>query len=1032
MFWALGWPPSNLIVAVRLAAKKQWKPIYFDILNNIIQNCKCKNQEAAFAEIAESEQKNMQDLKEILIGNAKLKIREQLLPHLGQTEEANNLKAKFLAYLVWKILILGENTKFNDVSTDTKICIQDTEYEIPDWMKLEREGDVRIKKLHRDHLANTVSGFIGKLLANLLRQVCGLNWKKIIRHTKATLRKNLPLRVTHIFKNLHKAASRIQYCVSSGRWAAAKDKDYRQQVTQAFSMQNHIAQESHFTYHSTSMNPDGRHLAARQLNRSHIFNLCPSETPETKKCGLTGHSAQSQEYTIGSKVTELEETLTFYQKELFFIPEFRWIEIYNQYNIEGFDLLTEIILTGKPIGYTQYPERFIRFFYKLRRTFTIDLFASISYYCNSNIIQIRTDRGRTIAPFLIMSRLHHLVKRLPENYRNSNVPPNLISAMSGISSHAPAFFGPRACLSLSKKYKPIPEDPLFAAEHEVMRAVLPWPHLHTFSISSLLSLGLIDYLDASERKMSIIAMQEADYWLRKENGQLIYTHIAIDPHFMFSVTTGLSPYIAHSQSTRSVFNSALAKSKAELALDQSIQLKTKYEAMYCQFPLAHTLSNVYRNGFLSLSNITPFTAFCSMFGFSNDDAQNLSWPFTRRGAGITTVCRLFRSEKKRKKPNICREAFEKPNPETCTNMKFPHQYNKLLSEGIVPVNTKMECNDVIIGQTTHLRNTLNTNNTIVGSNKKFAMKRKRRDTSIIYPHEESATVSSSLLGINFERTQTARVQTRATRPIAKGDKGHTESSQKGTISYLVKREDSLELANGSGIHIEYYVASQAIFKRMTIAMPIEMLFSTAVALGYTRFSDATSFRKQILNLDELLKVLKRHGFSIHGSKMRCGHTGKMIQAYIFCGFVRYGRLKHMQIDKLHARARGPVNFLTRQPTDGKAKNGGLRFGEMERSCACAYPAACVTHQQTHEVTDAYRVSICPNCHYFAVSPLHIKKSYCQNCKEKKALSIYICYSYKILTQLLMSLLIFPQIHVAKINPPKYYLNQFLQECDLPR
>ena len=118
---------------------------------------------------------------------------------------------------------------------------------------------------------------------------------------------------------------------------------------------------------------------------------------------------------------------------------------------------------------------------------------------------------------------------------------------------------------------------------------------------------------------------------------------------MFSITTGGIPYADHNQSPRNTYASAMAKQKTELAFNQFLQSKTKYESFYCQFPFSHTLSNVYRNGYLSYTNMTPFTALCTMFGFSNDDAQNMSWAFARRGAGLTTVCRLFRSEKKKKK-----------------------------------------------------------------------------------------------------------------------------------------------------------------------------------------------------------------------------------------------------------------------------------------------------------------------------------------------------------------------------------------------
>lgn len=362
-------------------------------------------------------------------------------------------------------------------------------------------------------------------------------------------------------------------------------------------------------------------------------------------------------------------------------------------------------------------------------------------------------------------------------------------------------------------------------------------------------------------------------------------------------------------------------------------------------------------------------------------------------------------------------------------MKHLDQYKKLSDQGIVPVNTGVEYNDVIIGQTTHLRHNLGTT-VVPGTNKKIAIKKKRRDTSLIYPFEQPATVSHSIIGINYEGTQLARLQTRETRFLLKGDKGSTDAGQKATVSFLIENADLLELANGTGLNFEYFVNNQALPKRMTCAMPIEMVFSLAVALGYLRFSEATGFRDQMNNQAELIQVLRKHGFSICGSKIRCGRTGKLIQAFVFCGFVRYAKLKHMQLDKLHSRARGPVNFLTRQPTEGKQKMGGLRFGEMERSCAAAYAAACVTHQLTHEVTDAYRISICPACHYFAVTPAAAKRSYCQKCKERNMLSTNISYSYKILTQLLMSLLIFPQPHMTKLPPPQAHLIESFKDADL--
>ena len=1030
IFWSLGWTPAEMLVAVRMAARKQWKELYYEILNVIIQNCKCKSQEEAFLEIAEVEQKNLSDPKPYLIGSAKLKITQQLLPRLGQSELANNAKARYLGYMIWRILLQGEQVKPNDPSKmEERVTLGCSSFQVPKWMRVERNGEVRIKRKHRDHLANCRSDYHGVLLASLFRQVFGINWKQVKSHLQATLSAGKPVFLQKFFRNNKKLASRIQYCITTGRWSSAKDKDCRKNVSQAFAMTSHIAQESHYTYHSTAMNSDGKNTAPRQINESQFFNLCPAETPETKKCGLTGHSSQVQEFCIGSPGVELEKTLKFYQEELAFLPDFRWIELYRDQGYEAFDRYTQIFLNGKPIGYTLFPEQFVRFFWRLRRTLTIDPYVSICYDPIFDSLQIRTERGRVTVPFLIFPRLHRIFAQLPEAYRTAVCPPNYIAAMSGVSFHSPAFVGPRALLGISRLYNPVPEDPELGREREVMRAVLPWTVLHSLNIYHLMGQGLVDFLDPAERKMTAIALQEQDFWERFNRGQLVFTHIALDPHFMFSVTTGLTPFANHNQSPRNTYQAAMAKANVDLPFNLNVQLKTKHELFYAQAPFLHTLSNAYRNGYLSNSNIEPIGGLLPYFGFTVEDAQNMLKPFIRRGAGLMATTKLYKVEHKRKKSSSTREAFGRPNPHDCVGLKYA-DYSKITEEGVPVVGTKVQQADVIIGQTSHFRHPLMQG--LSNSNKVTALKKKRRCNSIVYNCEEEGTVSSVVLGTNLDGTQFCRVQVRLTRYFEKGDKSTTWSAQKGTQSYFISAEDIPEIADGSGVQLEYLCNPQALPKRMTCSMLVEQAFTLAVARGHMRFSDATAFRSQINNLSDLQTVLNQYGMSFKGSRVRDGRTGREIQCLIFLGPLRFAKLKHIARDKSHVRANGPVNFLTRQAVEGRARGGGLRCGEMERSCLSAQNAAMLLYQQMNTLADPFKVPICVDCGIFAIRHKFEKTSYCQVCKGRNTCEVQTCYAFKLLSQELLSMLIFPKMNVVRTEKEKSHLFTCVDESELYR
>lgn len=153
-------------------------------------------------------------------------------------------------------------------------------------------------------------------------------------------------------------------------------------------------------------------------------------------------------------------------------------------------------------------------------------------------------------------------------------------------------------------------------------------------------------------------------------------------------------------------------------------------------------------------------------------------------------------------------------------------------------------------------------------------------------------------------------------------------------------------------------------------------------------------------MDAISRLLREHGYQSRGFEiMYNGHTGKKLQAQIFLGPTYYQRLKHMVDDKIHARARGPVQILTRQPVEGRSRDGGLRFGEMERDCMISHGAAAFLKERLMEVSDAYRMHVCDICGLAAIANLKKQQFECRSCHNTVQISqIRIPYACKLLFQ----------------------------------
>jgi DNA-directed RNA polymerase III subunit RPC2 len=158
----------------------------------------------------------------------------------------------------------------------------------------------------------------------------------------------------------------------------------------------------------------------------------------------------------------------------------------------------------------------------------------------------------------------------------------------------------------------------------------------------------------------------------------------------------------------------------------------------------------------------------------------------------------------------------------------------------------------------------------------------------------------------------------------------------------------------------------------------------------------------------LSRELVRHGFNYAGKDcLTSGITGEMLNAYIFEGPVYYQKLKHMVADKMHARARGPRAVLTRQPTEGRSREGGLRLGEMERDCLIGYGASALLLERLMISSDQFTVHICQKCGLLGY------QGWCQYCRSSAQMaSLRIPYAAKLLFQELQSMNIVPRLQLS--------------------
>ncbi|HLC97464.1 MAG TPA: DNA-directed RNA polymerase subunit B [Candidatus Nanoarchaeia archaeon] len=505
--------------------------------------------------------------------------------------------------------------------------------------------------------------------------------------------------------------------------------------------------------------------------------------------------------------------------------------------------------------------------------------------------------------------------------------------------------------------------------------------------------GVIEYLDAAEEENALVASTEEE--LTAE-----HTHLEVTPGAISGLTSALVPFSDFNQPSRLIIGSknqkqALGFYAANYLLRMDMDANVLH---YPQLSLVNTsLHTVIRYGDHPAGQNMIVAIMC-YDGYNMEDGVILNKASVERGLARSTYFRPMSAEELRYSGGLVDE-IRIPDKEV-KGYRSERDYRFLEEDGLVHPEAKLSQGDVVIGKTSPPR-------FLSGMDEYNLAGSTHRESSVVLKHGEEGVADFVVLTENDEGNRLIQVRLREDRAAEIGDKFTSRHGQKGVVGMLVPPQDIP--FSTSGIVPDLIFTPHGISSRMTISHLIELVGGKVAALS-GRFVDGTLFEGE--REEVLRKELLSHGFQENGTEVFYdGRTGKRMLAKIFVGNMYYLRLRHLVANKIQSRARGPIQLLTRQPTEGKAKEGGLRLGEMEKDTFIAHGASLLLKERFS--SDSIVVPVCEKCGLVAIEDHYKNRRYCTMCGEDIVINyVEMSYGFKLLLDEVRSLNIYPKINLA--------------------
>ena len=711
-----------------------------------------------------------------------------------------------------------------------------------------------------------------------------------------------------------------------GNWGA-QTHTKRIGVVQDLNRLSHNSMMSHLRKTNLPLDASVKLVGPRVLHSTQWGIFDPIDTPDGGNIGIHKHLSISAYVTQG------------YSREpiIHWLREKAKMKLLEECSPSILSTMTKVIVNGLWAGAITSPIETVQKMKLFRRNGLIPTYTSVTFDIQHNTIFIYTDAGRICRPIFYrdeesgkMSYDTDIVKKyLEEDEFKWN------ELIAGFNNKKDKSFDPN-------NYKMYELNELY----DGMDAESNPARLTKF----LEKKAIIDYLDANETEDALIAMNAED--LEKDNKRK-HTHMEIHESFIFGMMSNLINFPENNPATRNSFSCGQSKQACSM-YHTNYQVRMDKTAVVLnsgQVPLVKTRYLEHINHESNPYGENAIVAIMCYTGYNVEDAILINEGALKRGLFRTTYYSTYEThEEKSKSGDVSTEKIftNIENDTTVIGTKPGYDYSKLDKYGIVRENTQMNEKTVLIGLTA-------TNSEAKGV---------KVDESKTPKKGQLGIVDKTFITYGEEGTRIAKVRIREERIPNIGDKMASRAGQKGTIGLVVREEDMPFTKDG--IRPDIIVNPHALPTRMTIGQLVECIIGKASAM-YGGYSDCTAFINNGSKTRVFGNMLTKVGYHSSGNEVLYnGMTGQQLEAEIFMGPNYYMRLKHMVKDKINYRALGPRTALTRQPVSGRANDGGLRIGEMERDSVISHGMSEFLRESMMERGDKYYMAVCNNTGMLAV------------------------------------------------------------------
>ncbi len=880
---------------------------------------------------------------------------KELLPHLGNSDENRKKKAIFLGRIVRQVLEMAINNKEpND----------------------------------KDHYANKRVRLAGDLIEDLFR----VSLQQLARDLKYQLERHhnrkRDLKITSCLRP-DVLTSKVMHALATGNWVGG-----RSGVSQLLDRTSFLAALSHMRRVTSPLVRSQPHFEARDLHPTQWGRLCPNETPEGQNCGLVKNAAQMVD--ISEAVNEEEVKALLAEADV-------------DPNPVGWAEGARVHVNGDIFGLHMNPHKLVEHFKRRRRSGRIRSEVSIRHDAVNRDIFINTDKGRILRPLLVLDGGSMV---LSKEYLDG-LKDRSISFKDLVNEGVVEWVDAEEEEDLLVAPRPF-DLPQMSPKHgrPLNPAKVQWLNMGEEGISKakLSAEVIMPNGEVINEKFSIplnYFQEDLDKLRRKEKKSgdvLIYTHVEIDPQLILGVCASLVPYPEHNSTPRVTGGTAMVKQSLGLpSANGRLRPDTRQHILhYTQNSMTGTRAMEATNFIRRPAGQNFVVAILSHHGYNMQDAVIMNRGSIERALARSTFIRTYNAERKRF-PGGQVDEIEIPGTglDEVKGLKSPEAYAHLESDGLptpeTEISSKPDDRDrvpqVLVGKTSPPR-------FLEESHGAFLQAQERRESSMNVRHGEGGFVDNVFVTESLDSGRLVRITLRTNRIPELGDKFASRHGQKGVIGRLVDPEDMPFTVDG--VIPDLLINPHAIPSRMTVAHILEMIGGKVGAME-GRLIDGTAFSGE--KEDSLREGLLRNGFAHTGREsMVNGETGEQFPAQVFVGVIYYQKLHHMVSGKIHARSRGRVQILTRQPTEGRARQGGLRFGEMERDCLIAHGASMVIKDRLLDESDGWELFVCAESGHIAywdwrkrcyVSPVHGDKA--------EVFPVSTSYAFKLLLDEMKSL-----------------------------